>query len=199
MILEHSKPVNSNVDTATLSKNNSKNENMKTCENCAIIRGYSFYGCCNRCDKNYSNWIPIESKKKPLSMRALSWKQPFGTLMLHGKIETRKWKTNYRGPVLICISKKSYSLDELHDLCGEYVVHIIIGTLGYEPAQFDDVCGYAIAVGNLVDCRKMTPEDEDDCFIKYNPDLWCHFYENVRDWLLELKTTKAVDTISKCL
>ena len=114
-------------------------------------------------------------------MRALSWKQPFGTLMLYGKIETRKWKTDYRGPVLICISKKSYSLDELHDLCGEYVVHIIIGTLGNEPAQFDDVCGYAIAVGNLVDCKKMTPEDEDDCFIKYNPDLWCHFYENIRE------------------
>lgn len=29
------------------------------------------------------------------------------------------------------------------------------------------ICGQAIAVGRLVDCRPMTKDDEDDCFVKY--------------------------------
>jgi len=129
-------------------------------------------------------------------MKALSWKQPFASLMLHGKIETRTWSTNYRGLVLICVSKKPYSLKEVLDICGDYQHMRIVDTLGYEISQFNDVCGYAIGVGNLVDCRRMTPEDEDDCFVKYNPSaiieihenyrevhypLWCHIYENVKE------------------
>jgi hypothetical protein len=37
-------------------------------------------------------------------MKALSLKEPWATLVASGKktIETRKWRTNYRGPVLIC-------------------------------------------------------------------------------------------------
>ena len=94
-------------------------------------------------------------------MKALSWKQPFVSLMLHGKIETRTWETNYRGLVLICASKKPYSLGELLNISGDYQYHRIVDTLGYEPSQFDDVCGYAIAVGKLIDCRRMTKEDEE--------------------------------------
>lgn len=40
--------------------------------------------------------------------------------------------------------------------------------------------GYAIAVGRLIDCRKMKPEDEDKTFVKYRPDLYCHIYQDVR-------------------
>lgn len=96
------------------------------------------------------------------------------------KIETRTWETNYRGLVLICASKKPYSLGELLNICGDYQYYRIIDTLGYEPSQFDDVCGYAIGVGKLVDCRRMTKEDEDACFVFYNPNLWCHIYEDVK-------------------
>lgn len=130
---------------------------------------------------------------------ALSWKQPFGSLMLHDKIETRTWKTNYRGWVLICVSKKSYNVNQLQNICGDYQHHRIVDTLGYETSQFDDLCGQAIAIGKLVDCRKMTKSDEDNCFVQYNPSsivtirivnnkliedgepLWCHIYEEVQE------------------
>jgi len=40
--------------------------------------------------------------------------------------------------------------------------------------------GNAIAIGRLVNCRPMNPEDEDKCFVQYHPDLYCHIYENVK-------------------
>lgn len=40
--------------------------------------------------------------------------------------------------------------------------------------------GYAIAIGKLIDCRPMTKDDEEKCFVKYSPNLFCHVYENVR-------------------
>ncbi len=61
------------------------------------------------------------------------------------------------------------------------------------------ICGYAIAVGRLVDCRKMRPEDEERCFVRYRDswmeerkskktgkikivkkELFCHIYEDVK-------------------
>ena len=41
--------------------------------------------------------------------------------------------------------------------------------------------GVAIGVGKLVDCRKMNIDDCEKTFTKFNPDLYCHFYENVRE------------------
>jgi len=149
-----------------------------------LINGGEFAQCddCHEIEFGYYIWpmLTLFKKRKIRDMRALSWKQPFASLMLHGKIETRTWKTDYRGLVLICASKKSYSLKEILSICGDYQYHRIVDTLGYETSQFDDVCGYAITVGDLVDCRKMTKEDENKCFVNYNPDLWCHIYQNVK-------------------
>jgi hypothetical protein len=47
--------------------------------------------------------FPIDQK-----LMALSWKQPYAELMLHGKIETRTWQTKYRGWVMVCASKQPY-------------------------------------------------------------------------------------------
>lgn len=109
---------------------------------------------------------------------ALSWKEPFATLMLHGKIETRRWNTNYRGLVLICASKTPYAEKVVRNICGDRLVNRI-------KELFDrlNIClshGQAIAVGRLVDSRYMTPEDEDQCFVEYHADLYCHVYEDVR-------------------
>lgn len=41
--------------------------------------------------------------------------------------------------------------------------------------------GKAIAIGELVDCRPMLfHEDEEQCFVRYSPNLYCHIYKNVR-------------------
>ena len=134
-------------------------------------------------------------------IRALSWKQPFAELMLHGKIETRIWDTKYRGLVLICASKKGYGFHEIQTISGGDQSIRITCVLGRNNDHFLQHyrSGIAIAVGRLVDSRPMTKEDEDKCFVqyhkpwlqetkrKYKPSkfttkrLWCHIYEDVRE------------------
>ena len=112
-------------------------------------------------------------------IKALSWRQPYADLMLDGKIETRTWPTNYRGWVLICSSKKAYNLDVIDDISGnEGLVRIvdIIASTG----RLTQKTGYALSIGYLVDCREMLPEDEEKCFVKYRPGLFCHVYEDVQ-------------------
>lgn len=109
-------------------------------------------------------------------IRALNWREPYGALMLHGKIETRTWKTNYRGLVLLCASKKDYPWDVVRSIS--------------EPEQFDRILdlsshlnmhnGVAFAISRLVDCRPMVKEDEDKCFVAYHPDLFCHVHADVK-------------------
>ena len=77
-----------------------------------------------------------------MKIHCLSLWQPWATWITQGKktIETRRWETYYRGPLLICASKK---LDP--NLRSEAL---------YMPT------GMAVAVVELVDCRPMTDFDE---------------------------------------
>lgn len=131
-------------------------------------------------------------------IRALSWKQPFAELMLHGKIETRTWDTKYRGLVLICASKTPYNENQVMDIAGVDQACRIFNFLNDKAIK--ERHGVAIAVGKLVHSRPMTPEDEEKCFVSYHKpwftedekatramSLWCHVYEEVRaivpfDW-----------------
>ncbi len=78
-------------------------------------------------------------------MKALSLKQPWAHWVRRGlkTIETRTWKTKYRGDLLICASKKidraAVNLDEI---------------------PYELLVGMAVAVTGVVDCRPMTREDE---------------------------------------
>lgn len=67
-------------------------------------------------------------------MKAISIKQPWANMIATGQktIETRKWKTDYRGTLLLCSSREP----------------------DIEPA------GCALAVAKLVDCRPMSVLDE---------------------------------------
>lgn len=112
-------------------------------------------------------------------IRALSWKQPFATAMLHGKIETRTWNTDYRGLVLICTSKASYDEATAIRICGELQFIRMCRVISKDMDTLD-LEGYAIAVGRLVDCQKMKPDDEDKTFVKYRNDLYCHVYEDIK-------------------
>lgn len=69
-------------------------------------------------------------------MKALSVRQPWASMIASGEktIETRVWSTEYRGPLLICATKKPV-IDEL-------------------PV------GIALCIVELVDCRPMTEEDQ---------------------------------------
>lgn len=79
-------------------------------------------------------------------MRVLSVKEPFATLIASGYkcIETRSWKTNYRGELFIHASGKSIDKKYLED---SYISKIIDGLkMNY---------GNIICKVNLVDCIYM--------------------------------------------
>lgn len=71
---------------------------------------------------------------KEIKIKAISLKEPWASLILNGKktIETRVWKTNYRGKLLICASKSPKT----------------------------DISGKAVAIVELVECRPMAKRDE---------------------------------------
>ncbi len=112
-------------------------------------------------------------------MRALTWIQPFASLMVWGgKQETRNRATNVRGLVLICAGKTPYAKGKLLSICGTWQFGRIFRMLGHDKMN---ITGKALAVGNLVDCRRMQPSDEDICFVKYNPALWVWVFEDIRE------------------
>lgn len=84
-------------------------------------------------------------------MKVLSIKEPFATLIANGDkcIETRSWKTNYRGEIFIHASGKKI-VKEIFD--NEYIMNLIEG--------IDMNYGNIICKGNLVDCIYM-----DEAFI----------------------------------
>lgn len=75
-------------------------------------------------------------------MKALSIKEPWASLILSGKktIETRTWKTNHRGKILLCASKNPKS----------------------------EISGKAFAIAHLVSIEKMTkahvPQARCECY-----------------------------------
>lgn len=145
-------------------------------------------------------------------IRALSWKQPYASLMLHGKIETRTWSTKYRGLVLICASKAPYDREVFYSISGKEQYERICKTLDSDDLPL----GQAIAIGRLVSCRLMKKSDEDKCFVQYRDPwitkkfsktgklkfitnrLWVHIYTDVKpiepfDW----KGTQGWKTLSE--
>ena len=112
-------------------------------------------------------------------VRALSWKEPFATMMQYGKIETRSWETKYRGLVLICSCKTNYCHDQIERISGWKQWERMLPYITDSDPDYLNTLGHAIAIGRLVDCRPMKADDEDQCFVKYHPDLWCHIYDDV--------------------
>lgn len=111
-------------------------------------------------------------------VRALTWKEPFASLMLHGKtMETRPWRTNYRGLVLICSGRAIYRIPELREICGEEQLARLTEALW---GISENTQGLAIAVARLADCWKMREHDEEKAFVKFNAGLWVHRYEDAR-------------------
>ena len=76
-------------------------------------------------------------------MKVLSIKEPFATLIANGKkkIETRSWKTNYRGEMFIQASGKTLAKEILSN---DYIENIIKNM----SMNYGDI----ICRCNLVDC-----------------------------------------------
>ena len=87
-------------------------------------------------------------------LKAISLKQPWANLVTSGKkpIETRKWKTPYRGDLVICSSKNP----------------------DIEPA------GYALCIVELYHIEPMQKKHETKACIKVYPGAYSWFLRNIR-------------------
>lgn len=123
-------------------------------------------------------------------IKCVSLWEPWASLMAVGakRNETRSWPTSYRGPILICASKKRIpELPELLNLPafkrglsplrqpGDRIVKDLLGRLSF---------GMAVAVVDLVDCVRAEsvesfPFDERE-FGDYTPGRWAWITKSVR-------------------
>lgn len=82
-------------------------------------------------------------------MKVISIKEPFATLIKDKfkKIETRSFKTNYRGEIYIHVSGKTFAKEFLNN---KYVIEL---SKNITPSY-----GYIICKANLIDCIYMDEE-----------------------------------------
>lgn len=94
--------------------------------------------------------VPVLSVPGPnAELRALTLIQPWATLIVQGHktIETRTWRTAYRGWLAIHAGKST-------DYVGDPAKHTF---------------GAVVAIARIVDCRLMTVEDESEALVKAEP------------------------------
>lgn len=96
-------------------------------------------------------------------MKVLTIKEPWASLILEGKktIETRTWKTNHRGTVLLHASKHPKS----------------------------KISGCIFAIATIADCKPMTKDHEKDACCEIYPRAHSWFLEDVKP--TELKPIKG--------
>ena len=113
-------------------------------------------------------------------MKALCLKQPYATWVAEeGKtIETRSWKSNYRGEFLVVASR---SQDLLTDFDLNGVSLLFRGASGVLYVERNDYPqGVALATTNLVDCRPMTKADEEQAMCGLYPGAWAWLLKDVK-------------------
>jgi activating signal cointegrator 1 len=99
-------------------------------------------------------------------MKALTLTQPWATLVaLEAKrLETRSWRTSYRGPLAIHASKRMSKPASL--LCWQEPFRTALQAGGYKPENstatnpFDLPLGAVIAVAVLIDIQPITFENQ---------------------------------------
>lgn len=120
-------------------------------------------------------------------MKVLSIKEPWASLIMNGtkKIETRSWKTKYRGEIYIhaSLSKAKITKPEVYEL---------IKDINFK-------CGYIICKCNLVDCIYMTDEYVNDMKTNHYEEYICGHYEVGRyAWIVEdVKVIEPIEAKGK--
>ena len=110
--------------------------------------------------------------RKDQMVKALSVRQPFATFIANKDkwIETRSKPTKYRGPVLICASKRIHegmALVRMNHFLGSAPSQEIVSD---KPEDYP--LGHALCMAQLVDCRPMVKTDEEGALCKFYSDRW---------------------------
>ena len=120
-------------------------------------------------------------------MKVLSIKEPWAGLIMNGtkKIETRSWKTKYRGEIYIHASSSKAKITKPE-------VYELIKDMNFK-------CGYIICKCNLVDCIYMTDEYVNDMKINHYEEYICGHYEVGRyAWIVEdVKVIEPIEAKGK--
>lgn len=120
-------------------------------------------------------------------MKVLSIKEPWASLIMNGtkKIETRSWKTKYRGEIYIHASSSKAKITKPE-------VYELIKDMNFK-------CGYIICKCNLVDCIYMTDEYVNDMKINHYEEYICGHYEVGRyAWIAEdVKVIEPIEAKGK--
>lgn len=103
-------------------------------------------------------------------IRTLGFYQPFCSLMLHGKIETRWVRMGKKAPFplgryLLYTTKSPCTDLQLTDWCGDELTNHISAVLSED--QTLSLNGYALCVGELYYVGDMDSMIEKECFVKY--------------------------------
>lgn len=119
-------------------------------------------------------------------MKALSLLQPWATLVAIGakKIETRSWKTDYRGPVAIHASTRTSRLQRLLALSRPFVDALLDAGVILPDDEPDIPVGAILCVCDLVDVTPITadnaPPEPERSFGDYTPGRYAWHLANVR-------------------
>lgn len=103
-------------------------------------------------------------------IRTIGFYQPFCSLMLHGKIETR-WVRVGRfapfpmGKYIGYSTKKECTTEQIMDWSGIEISNLILKTLHREETK--SMNGFALWVGDLIKIGTMYPYQERECFVKH--------------------------------
>jgi len=91
-----------------------------------------------------------------MKIKAISLHQPWASMIAQGSktIETRIWPTDHRGDLLIVSTQR--------------------------PEIPGFLCGYALCIVNVIDCRRMTVEDESAARCKWQRGVWAWVLSNTR-------------------
>ena len=120
-------------------------------------------------------------------MKVLSIKDPWASLIMNGtkKIETRSWKTKYRGEIYIHASSSKAKITKPE-------VYELIKDMNFK-------CGYIICKCNLVDCIYMTDEYVNDMKTNHYEEYICGHYEVGRyAWIVEdVKVIEPIEAKGK--
>lgn len=109
-------------------------------------------------------------------MKVLSLTQPYAALICSGtkRVETRSWKTNYRGPLYIHASKTKIKKEIL---ANQELMQLVPDDISY---------GAILCKCDLVDCFVMTKDYVEDMKQNHYEEYLCGEYKEGRyAWVLE--------------
>ncbi len=125
-------------------------------------------------------------------IRTLGFYQPFGSLMLYDKIETRWVRENKKPPFplgkyLFYTTKKPCDEKTMLEWCGPKMYKEILELM--EGERTWPLNGYAIGIGDLIKIKPLEIEEESKAFVKFagiktevsiNKVQWGLHFENVQ-------------------